>query len=342
MKAIYIKEHGTSDVLQYAEIDDPILMDGQVLVKIKAAGINHLDIWVRKGLPNTKLPLPLILGSDASGEIIDTKGAVKGYAIGDEIVVQPGTFSSNCKKVKQGYENFSNSYGILCESQNGVQSEYVALDIKNIHPKPSHLSFQEAASMQLVFMTSYQMLVKRANIKKNDKVLIYGATSGVGSAAIQIAKYFGATVYTTVRDDSKIKHAKKMGADFIYKHDNKDWVLEIKEELKDNKIDIIFEHIGANTWNDSLRLLAKGGRIVTCGATTGSNVEINLAHLFMKQQSILGSTMSDIESFNEVMELIENKIFFPFIDKVYSFSNIKDAHQRIEKRAQFGKVVLIP
>ena len=342
MKAIYIKDHGNLDVLQYAKIDDPILMDGQVLVKIKAAGINHLDIWVRKGLPNTKLPLPLILGSDASGEIIDTKGAVKGYAIGDEIVVQPGTFSSNCKKVKQGYENFSNSYGILGETQNGVQSEYVALDIKNIHPKPSHLSFQEAASMQLVFMTSYQMLVKRANIKKNDKVLIYGATSGVGSAAIQIAKYFGATVYTTVRDDSKIKHAKKMGADFIYKHDNKDWVLEIKEELKDNKIDIIFEHIGANTWNDSLRLLAKGGRIVTCGATTGSNVEINLAHLFMKQQSILGSTMSDIESFNEVMKLIENKIFFPFIDKVYSFSNIKDAHQRIEKRAQFGKVVLIP
>ena len=126
------------------------------------------------------------------------------------------------------------------------------------------------------------------------------------------------------------------------KHDNKDWVLEIKEELKDNKIDIIFEHIGANTWNDSLRLLAKGGRIVTCGATTGASVQINLAHLFMKQQSILGATMSTIESFNEVMKLIENKIFFPFVDKVYNFSNIKDAHKRIEQRNQFGKVVLIP
>ena len=341
MKAVHIKEHGDLNVLQYDNVDDPILKDKQALIQVKAAGINHLDIWVRKGLPNIKISLPLILGSDASGVIIKKKGDLGSFNIGDEIVVQPGTFNLNCNNVLNGNENFSSTYGILGETQNGVQSEFIALNVENMYPKPSHLSFSESASMQLVFMTAYQMLVKRAKIKEKDRVLIYGATSGVGSAAIQIAKYFGARVYTTVGNKNKNEYAKKIGADFIYNHNNKDWISEIKEELRDIKIDIIFEHIGADTWVNSLRLLAKGGRIVTCGATTGADVKINLGHLFMKQQSILGSTMSNMDSFKEVMKLIENKVFFPFIDKIYHFSEIRDAHKRIEQRNQFGKVVLV-
>ena len=347
MKAIYIENHGSIENLKYSNIKDPVLKKEQVLVEVKAASINHLDIWVRKGLPNMKVPLPLILGSDASGVIIEIgkEGKRKGYNLGDEVVIQPGTWLSEEFKQKIDLsENFLSSYGILGETQNGVQSEYVALNINNIYPKPKHLSFEESASMQLVFMTAYQMLIERAQInkKRKEKVLIYGATSGVGSAAIQIAKYFGATIYATVGNNSKIEYAKKMGADFIYNHNEKDWLLAAKEELKNDKIDIVFEHTGSDTWSNSLRLLSKGGRIVTCGATTGANVKINLAHLFMKQQSILGSTMSSYSSFLGVMKLIENKALFPFVDRVYKFSDIKSAHKRIEERKQFGKVVLVP
>ena len=340
MKAVYIDSHGDLDVLKYGNVEDPQPNKNQVVVKIKAASINHLDIWVRRGLPRTKTPFPLILGSDASGEIVESNHA--NYKIGDKVVVQPGTFDLNCSQVLSGNENYSASYGILGETENGVQSDYVALNPINVYPKPEHLSFTESASMQLVFMTAYQMLIKRAQILKGEKILIYGATSGVGSAAIQISKYFGLTVFTTVGDSSKYDYAIKMGADYVYNHSSDEWVSNIKEVLKGQKINVVFEHVGFSTWDKSLKLLAKGGRIVTCGATTGANVEINLAHLFMKQQSILGSTMSSIESFKEVMSLIENKVFFPFVDKSYSFSDIKKAHRTIEDRNQFGKVVLVP
>ena len=176
----------------------------------------------------------------------------------------------------------------------------------------------------------------------NETILIYGATSGVGSAAIQISKHFGLTVFSTVGDSSKYEYATQMGADYIYNHNSDNWFDQIKENLKNYRINTIFEHVGFKTWDKSLKLLARGGKIVTCGATTGPEVKINLAHLFMKQQSILGSTMSNIESFKNVMKLIEDKVFFPFVDKVYKFSDIKDAHKRIEDRNQFGKVVLVP
>lgn len=340
MKAVYIEKHGDFEVLKYGTVDDPKLAPNQVIVKIKATSINHLDIWIRKGLPRFKVPLPLILGSDGSGEIVESNNS--NYNLGDKIVIQPGTFDSKCYQVTSGYENYSSTYGILGETENGVQSEYVALNPENIYPKPDHLSFEEAASMQLVFMTAYQMLIKRAKILRRERVLIYGATSGVGSAAIQISKYFNCKVFTTVGSINKNKYAKKMGADFIYNHNEENWIENIKEDLKGNKIDIVFEHTGSDTWDNSLKLLAKGGRIVTCGATTGADVKLNLAHLFMKQQSILGSTMASIQSFHEVMKLIDNQKFIPFIDKIYHFSEIKDAHKRIEQRNQFGKVVLVP
>ena len=340
MKAIYIENHGSLDVLKYGNVKDPEPTKNQVVVKIKAASINHLDIWVRQGLPRLKVPLPLILGSDGSGELIESNNST--YKVGDKVVIQPGTFDLKSSQILLGNENYSSNYGILGETQNGVQSEYVALNLENIHLKPDHLSFKEAASMQLVFMTAYQMLIKRAQILKGEKILIYGATSGVGSAAIQISKHFGLTIFTTVGDSSKYEYATKMGADYIYNHNSDDWVVDIKEDLKGEKFDVVFEHVGLSTWKNSLKLLEKGGRIVTCGATTGGNVEINLAHLFMKQQSILGSTMSSIKSFKEVMKLIENKVFHPFVDQVYKFSDIKKAHKTIEDRNQFGKVILIP
>jgi len=341
MKAIQIQKHGNIEVLDYLDIDEPICPSDKIKIKIEACSINHLDIWVRSGIPGLELPLPLILGSDGSGVIIEVGDDIRGFNIGDEVIIQPGTYDKNCRMVENGKENYSKSYGILGETENGVQAEYVILDPVNVYLKPNNLSFIEAASMPLVFMTSYQMLVERAKLNKNEIVLIYGGTSGIGMAAIQIAKDIGAKIISTVGDDTKIDYVKNLGADYVINHHNDNMLREIKT-ITNRGVDVVFEHIGPLTWMNSLKVLSIGGRIVTCGATTGNNVSIDLRHLFMKQQTILGSTMSSISSFKKVLENMNDKKYLPFIDKVYKFENVKEAHLRMENRKHFGKIVLIP
>ena len=341
MKSIRIHQHGNVDVLSIDEHEVPTYKDDELLINIKACSINHLDVWIRMGLPGLPINFPLILGSDGSGVIIEKGKNVNQYSAGDEIVIQPGIFNKKCPTAIGGKENYSPSYGILGEHVNGVQSEYVVLKAENIHLKPKHLTFEEASSMQLVFMTSYQMIVKRANLQKNESILIYGGTSGVGSAAIQIAKDIGANIIATVGNKSKIDYAFKMGANHVFLH-NENLIKNIKKITSNKGLDVVFEHVGAKTWNSSLRLLARGGRLVTCGSTTGSKVSLDLRHLFMKQQTILGSTMSDIDSFKSVMKNIYERKYFPFIDKIFSFKDVKKAHGRMESRKNFGKIILVP
>ena len=340
MRAVIISNHGSRDVLEYKKIDDPICTPDAVKVNIKASSINHLDIWVRKGIPGIKIPLPMILGSDGSGIITEVGKNIKSINVGDKVIIQPGTYSKQCKHVKDGQENFSNTYGILGETENGVQCDYAILRPENIYPMHNALSFEEASSMQLVFMTAYQMLVKRAFLKPFETVLIYGGTSGIGTAAIQIAKDIGANIITTVGSKSKFDYARHHGAKYVLNHSEKDWFSKIQKILKKNKIDVIFEHVGLSTWETSMKLLGRGGRLVTCGATTGYNVNINLRHLFSKQQSIIGSTMSDIDTFENVQKKIKENIYTSFVDKIYPLSDIKDAHKRIEDRKHLGKVVV--
>jgi len=342
LKAVHIKSHGDRNVLEWGEIQEPICTDNTVKVKMKAASINHLDIWVRGGLPGIPIPLPLITGSDGAGVISEVGKNITQYKVGDEVVIQPGTFCKTCAYCLNGQENYCKKYGILGETENGVQAEYVVLSTENIALKAPHLTFEEASSMQLVFMTAYQMLITRAKLQKGETVLIYGATSGVGSAAIQIAKDCGAHVLTTVGSKNKIAHAEKMGADFTVLHSEADWHKQIQNYLDKTKIHVIFEHIGPSTWKQTMRLLAKGGRVVTCGATTGPSVDIDLRHLFMKQQTILGSTMSDLKSFHAMLKKIYEKKYFPFVDKIFKMSDVQKAHKRIENREQIGKVVLVP
>ena len=341
MKAVSIYKHGDIDSLNVVKIDKPSCPNNKLLINIKACSINHLDIWVRNGIPGLNIPLPLILGSDGSGIVKEVGRNIDNFQIGDKIIIQPGTFNSKCTLVKEGKENYSKTYGILGETEDGVQAEYVVLNPRNIYKMPNHLSFEEAASMSLVFMTSYQMLIKRANLKPEETVLIYGATSGVGMAAIQIAKDLGSTIITTVGDNYKKKFAENIGADYVINHNTSDISKEIKK-INKNGVDVIFEHIGPITWKDSLKSLAIGGRIVTCGATTGNLVSIDLRHLFMKQQSILGSTMASISTFVEVVDKINNKKFKPYIDEIFSFDEIKKAHMRMENRKQYGKIVVCP
>ena len=343
MKTIIIKEHGSIDVLNTISEPEPECPPDRIKINIKASSLNHLDIWVRNGIPGLNIPLPLIMGSDASGIIVEIGENLisSDYFINQDVVIQPGTFNVSYLDSENKKENYSSSYGILGETENGVQSEYVLLKPENIYPKPKHLSFEEAASMPLVFMTSYQMLVERAEIKKSDIVLIYGGTSGIGMAAIQIAKDIGATVITTVGNSEKMSFVEKLNPDYIFNHQEDNLYKKIKN-ISSRGVDIVFEHIGPSTWEQSIRVLAIGGKIVTCGATTGNIVSIDLRYLFMKQQSILGSTMGSLSTFKNVFDKINDKKYQPYIDKVYAFEDIKKAHTRMENRKHFGKIILVP
>ena len=341
MKAIRIHKHGDLNSLKLDDIDEPSIEDGKVKVQIKATSLNHLDIWVRNGLPGINIPLPLIMGSDAAGIVVSIGKGVTKFSVGDKVVVQPGTVTTGTKNILDQDINFFSDYGILGETENGVQAEFVNFREYNLRKMADHLTYEEAASMQLVFMTAYQMLVERGNLCKNDFILIYGATSGVGSAAIQIAKDIGARVISTVGTNDKIKYAKELGSDYVLNHSKniKNDVISITSGIG---VDMVCEHIGEATWKQSLSVLNKGGKIVTCGSTTGSKVLIDLRHLFMKQHTIIGSTMSSLKTFDTVMNKIKNKNYNPFIDKVFKFKNVKEAHLRMEDRKHFGKIVLIP
>ena len=340
MKAVVLESHGPPDVLKYKDIPTPICNSNQIKIKIKNSSINHLDLWVRAGIPGMHLNLPMILGSDATGIIEEIGADVEGYNIGEDVIIQPGVYDPACEFSKKGEENLSPSYGILGETHNGIQSEYTVLDPIHVYKMPNSLSYAEASSMPLTFMTAYQMLFERAKILKSDILLVYGGTSGVGSAAIQIAKDYGCErIISTVGNKQKIKYIEDIGVDAVFLHDN-NLYHNIREYLGKRKVDVVFEHIGEKTWETSMKLLNKGGRIVTCGATTGSNAQINLTHIFFKQLSILGSTMSNIKTFNKVLEKISEQKYRPMIDSIFPASDVILAHQKLENRKNLGKVII--
>lgn len=337
MKAVRIHKFGDPNVLQIDDIPEYKCRHNEVKVSIKACGINHLDIWVRKGLPG--IELPQIPGSDGAGKIVETGKRVQKWKVGDKVVINPGFSCGNCIWCTKGQENFCKDYGILGETCNGVQSEFFCIDENRVKRIPEQLSFTQAASMPLVFMTAWQMLMERAALQKDEWALIYGGSSGVGSAAIQIAKHAGGIVIATVGDEKKFDHAKVMGADIVINHNEENW-MELVKKYTSEGMDVIFEHVGSSTWDASMKLLNKGGRVVTCGATTGYKVNIDLRHLFFKQLSILGSTMSNFGTFDLIMEKIRKKYFIPFVDSTYPFKDVSQAHRRIENREHLGKVVL--
>ncbi len=340
MKAVRIHEHGTIDVLKYEDLPVPKFNNDQLLVKIHAAAMNHLDIWVRKGIPG--VPLPCILGSDGAGEVVEVGKDVTKYSIGDRVMIQPLTFCGECEFCKNGKENYCNSWGILGENQNGTQCEYIALNEVNIRPIPHHLNYNEAAAFSLVAQTAFAMLIRRANIQSGENVFVWGGTSGVGSMGIQIAKAVGCNVFTAVGNSHKVKAAEKYGVDEAANYSITDIASWIMDKTNGQGVDVVMEHVGAATWKTSLSILGKGGRIVTCGATTGAKVNVDLRHLFYKQQSILGSTMGDIQAFDESMKMLEMKKIHPIVDKCFSMENIKDAHRYMENNEQIGKVILNP
>ena len=340
MKAVRIHEHGSIDVLKWEEVSIPGISENQVLVEIKAAAMNHLDLWVRKGIPGVSLPC--ILGSDGSGTVKEMGSKVTSFKTGDEVLIQPLTYCRECRFCKHGLENYCESWGIYGENQNGTQCEFMVVDEDHLRSKPHHLSFEEAAGFPLVAQTAYTMLVRRAKIKQGETVFIWGAGSGVGSIAIQIAKEKGCLVIAAGGSEEKLNLARELGADKVLNYKLVDVKEEVNRVTDGGGVDVIFEHVGAKTWDTSLKILGKGGRLVTCGATTGARVEIDIRHLFYKQQSIMGSTMGDVAAFDEVLQLLEEKKIRPVIDKVFPMKNIRDAHVYLEESHQAGKVIIVP
>jgi 2-desacetyl-2-hydroxyethyl bacteriochlorophyllide A dehydrogenase len=338
MKAIRIHEHGNLHKLLVDEIAMPQIKPDEILVKIKFSALNHLDLWVRKGLPG--VPLPLIMGSDAAGVVVECGAESSAFKTGDEVIIAPIDSCGKCKQCMAGYENMCASFGIPGESAQGVQAQYIAVKERYLLPKPANINWEQAASFSLAAITAYHMLDKKAHLKRGEVVLIYGASSGVGSSAIQIAKARGAKVITTVANEAKEAFAKKLGADYVINYQKEDIIKRVKNITKGTGVDVVFEHTGLETWEASLRSLKKGGKLITCGATTGSHVKIDLRALFIKHQQLIGSTMGGLKDLTAVIQLIETGTFIPQVSKVFYFEDVQKAHQLLEDGLQSGKVAL--
>ena len=342
MKAVFFKEHGGVEKLEYGYQPEPSPGHGEVLVRVKACALNHLDIWTRQGMPGVKISLPHILGCDIAGEVEKLGPGVKGISPGRKVVVAPGISCGCCHACRTGWDSLCSEYKILGFQVNGGYAESVKVPARNLIPVDKTWTFEEWASVPLVFVTAWHMLVTRARLKKGETILIHAAGSGVGSAAIQIAKYLGARVLTTVGSDEKIKRAKSLGAHEVINYEKKDFALEVRRLNHNRGVDVVFEHIGTAAFQRSLTALAPRGRIVTCGVTSGPMVNLDLRFLFVRQLSIFGSYMGGIQELRTVLRLLHKKKLRPVVDKVFPLKDAREAHLHMLDRKNFGKIVLVP
>jgi NADPH:quinone reductase-like Zn-dependent oxidoreductase len=340
MKAITISEHGGPDVLRYTDMPEPRIDAHEVLIRVHACALNHLDLWIRRGLPGRSISLPHIPGSDISGEVAKVGESVSNVHVGDKVLLAPGISCGQCAQCIAGRDNFCKDYTLLGSGVPGGYAEFVKAPAVNVIPIPGNLTFEEAAAIPLVFLTAWHMLFGRAQLRPSEEVLVIAAGSGVGSAAIQIAKAAGARVIATVGSAPKIERAKDLGADEILLHTGVEYAREVKRLTNGRGVDVVFEHVGAATWEQSIYSLAVGGRLVTCGATTGFESKTNIAYIFARQLSILGSFMGFKSELFSVLELFKRGLLKPVIDCVMPLERAAEAHKRLENREQFGKVVL--
>ena len=342
MKAVVFRQHGGPEVLEYTDVAEPRIRANEVLVEVKACALNHLDIWARKGLPGIEIPLPHILGNDVAGVVREVGELVTWVAAGGEVMVQPGVSCGHCEACLGGKDNFCREYDIIGYRRDGGYAELVAVPGVNVIPKPKLLSWEEAAALPLVTVTAWHMLVTRANVQPGETVLVHAAGSGVGSVAIQIAKLRGARVITTASSDEKLAHARELGADETINYTQADWPKDVKRLTQRQGVDVVVEHTGAATWPGSIRSLKTGGRLVTCGATSGFDARTDLRQVFYRHLNILGSFMGSKAELLAAMKFVEQGKIRGIVDRVLPLSEARQAHEVIESRAQFGKVVLKP
>jgi NADPH:quinone reductase-like Zn-dependent oxidoreductase len=342
MKAIIFKQHGGPEVLEYTDVPEPRIKPDEVLVEVRACALNHLDIFVRGGMPGIAIPLPHILGNDVAGVVREVGALVTWVQAGDEVMVQPGVSCGHCSECLSGQDNLCREYDIIGYRRDGGYAELVAVPGVNVIPKPEKLRWEEAAALPLVTVTAWHMLVTRANVQPGEDVLVHAAGSGVGSIGIQIAKLRGARVIATAGSDEKLAKAKELGADEVINYTRGDWLKEIKRLTDRKGVDVVFEHTGASTWPGSISSLKNNGRLVTCGATSGFDGKTDIRQIFYRHLTILGSFMGSKAELLEAMKFIESGVIRAVLDQTLPLSEARRAHELMEERAQFGKLVLLP
>ncbi|HTK30290.1 MAG TPA: zinc-binding dehydrogenase [Vicinamibacterales bacterium] len=339
MRSVRFHTHGGIEVLRYEEAPDPEPKPGEVLVRVRACALNHLDLWERRGLERVRIPLPHISGSDVAGEIVES--TVADLPRGRRVMLQPGISCGRCVFCQSGRDNECAQYEVLGYLNHpGGYAELVSVPAQNIVPIPDAISFIEAAAFPLTFLTAWHMLVGRAHVQRDEDVLVLAAGSGVGQAAIQIAVLLGARVIATAGSREKLERARALGASELIDHHRQDVADEVRRLTDRRGVDVVIEHVGQATWAKAVRSLARGGRLVTCGATTGSEGSLNLQALFAKQLSILGSYMGSKGELLRAARLFFSGRLKPAIDRTYPLAEAAEAQRRLEASEQFGKIVL--
>jgi NADPH:quinone reductase-like Zn-dependent oxidoreductase len=340
MKVARIHQHGGPEALVYEDAAEPRIRANQVLVRVRACALNRLDLFVRAGIPGMKFAMPHVLGSDIAGEIVEVGGLCERVKPGSRVLLSPGLSCRQCEHCFSGDDNLCRRYNVFGYGVDGGNVELLAAPEYSVIPIPSHMTFEEAAAVPLVFLTAWHMLATRAHLRPGEDVLVLAASSGVGSAAIQIAKMLECRVIATAGGEEKLAKARALGADFTIDHYGQDISAEVRKITGRRGVDVLVEHVGTATWPKSLESLAPGGRLVTCGATTGFDARVDLRYLFSKQWSLLGSFMGTLAELHHVLEFVFRGQLKAVIDQSYPLAEIRQAHERVERKEQFGKVIV--
>lgn len=341
MQAVRFHEHGGPEVLRYEEAPDPPVRDRGVVVRVRACAMNHLDLFQRRGLERVRIPLPHISGADVAGEIAAIGADVAGLAAGQRVMVQPGLSCGECARCLAGEDNYCPRYDVLGYQSDGGYAELVAVPATNVIPLPDHVDFVTAAAFPLTFLTAWHMLVTRARLAAGETVLVLAAGSGVGQAAVQLAHRLGAQVLATAGGRDKVAACERLGVLRVIDHYGEDVVARVRELTGGRGVDVVVEHVGQATWDRSVRCLVRGGRLVTCGATTGHQASLDLRVLFAKQISLLGSYMGSRAELWRAAEMFFAGQIAPVVDRTFRLSETAQAHRYLESSSQFGKVVLV-
>ncbi len=342
MKAVRFHSHGGPEVLKYEDAPDPRPGHGEILLEVKATSINHIDIFLRRGMPGIKIPFPKIEGCDASGIVRETGPGVHDLKAGDRVTINPGISCGHCEFCAAGFGSECTTYVMVGEHIDGAYAQLLKVPAHVAIRIPESLSFEAAAAAPLVFLTAWSMLIGKGKIQAGEDVLILGAGAGVGTAAIQIAKLSGCRVIATASTDDKLERAKALGADVLINYQKEEFDKRIRDITNRRGADVVVDYIGNDTWVQSLRSARKGGRVLTCGATTGFAPQTDLRHIFYRQVQVIGSTMGSHREFMDVMKCIFRGQLKPVIDKVLPLSEAAQGHELIENRKVFGKIVLTP
>jgi len=342
MKAVYITEHGGIDKLIYGELPDPAPEGNEVLVRVRACGVNYIDIWVRQGLPFLRIQYPFTPGQEVAGEVVAVGPGVRSVAVGTRVVLHPGVSCGRCELCLSGRDHHCPRYQLLGKNLPGGYAEFVKIPDVNLVPLPEGIPYETAACIPTVFTTAWNMLFDTARLQPGEWVLIHAGGSGVGSAAIQLARLVGATVITTAGSDEKLEKAKALGAQYLINYKKQDFLHEVRRITGKRGVDVVFEHIGEEVWERSLLCLTTGGRLVTCGATSGYQAKTDLRHVFFRNLRIFGATCGSKASLFKIVRLVEEGKLQPVLDRVLPLKEAREAHRLLEERKQFGKLVLVP